>query len=195
MNNRLPLVVLCCLGWLTPVFVGQDPKPTPAKLPIEKPAIEKPPIQEPAEQPPAETSVAPPQEGSKEEGKRPPDAAQPTRHPFEGVYELRRRMVAGAIDPRTGSGYAAITSRHLFLCILGPGVNASRPLLRADVRGWKPIDNGIQTEVKLSYFNDADGNVIVARPGERATRRVDLARGLLRIYQDDLSYLEFERVE
>ncbi|MCA8964553.1 MAG: hypothetical protein KDC48_06695 [Planctomycetes bacterium] len=185
MNNRLPIVVLCCLGWLVPAFQGQEPKPAPAK-------------------PASESPAAQPKEGAKEVGKgdakegakgAPQDAAPAARHAFEGVYELRRRMVAGTIDPRTGTGYCAITSRHLFLTMLGPGVNPSRPLLRADVRGWKPVDNGMQTEIKLSYFNDADGNVLVQRPGERAVRRVDIARGLLRIYQDDASYLEFERIE
>lgn len=125
-----------------------------------------------------------------------PAQEQPApRHPLEGVYQLRRRMHAGEVDPRAGTGYLALTRNHMLLCLAGPGTDPELPLVRAGVRSWKQDGDVLETEVKLGFFSDADGVIRVERRAERSKRRVEIARGLLRIFQDDRSYLEFERVE
>ncbi len=118
------------------------------------------------------------------------------RQIYEGVYELRRRVVSGEeVVDRTGKGYVAVTRRHMFLCLAAPGRDPDVPLLRAGVRSWQQKDTMMQTDVKLGFYTDEGGDVHLEKAGERAVRRVEVARGLLRIHQDDRSYLEFERVE
>ena len=120
---------------------------------------------------------------------------RPERDPIEGVYRLKRRMLRGAPDPNTSRGYVAITRRHLLLCFAGAGSDPDYPLLRAGVQEWKRRETGYQTTVQLGFYSDADGELHVEKKGELRNRRIDVVRGLLRIWQDESSFLEFERVE
>jgi hypothetical protein len=83
----------------------------------------------------------------------------------------------------------------MFLCLAGPGPDPEQPLLRSGVRTWKPEDDFVRCELKLGYYTDSRGDIHVERPGVVEVRRVELAGGRLRIFQDSSSYLEFERIE
>lgn len=120
---------------------------------------------------------------------------KPPAHQLEGVYELRKRMANGQSDAQLVRGYVAITNRHMFLCLAGPGPDPEQPLLRSGVRTWKPEDDFVRCELKLGYYTDSRGDIHVERPGVVEVRRVELAGGRLRIFQDSSSYLEFERIE
>ena len=120
---------------------------------------------------------------------------KPPAHQLEGVYELRKRIASGQSDVQSSRGYLAITNRHMFLCLVGPGDDPDEPLLRSGVRTWKPEDEFMRCELKLGYFTDSKGDIHVERPGLVELRRVELAGGRLRIFQDSSSYLEFERIE
>ena len=150
---------------------GQEPKPAPAPTPPQAPAQ--------APDKPAADQVL---------GKPPP-------HKLEGVYELRKRVAGGQNEAQSIRGYVAITSRYMFLCIAGAGTDPEQPLLRSGVRTWKPEDEFIRCELKLGYYTDSKGDIHVERPGVTEVRRVELAGGRLRIFQDTSSFLEFERIE
>jgi hypothetical protein len=130
-------------------------------------------------------------------GKPPADQVlgKPPAHKLEGVYELRKRVAGGQTDVQMSRGYVAFTNRHMFLCLAGTGTDPEQPLLRSGVRTWKPEDEFIRTELKLGYFTDSKGDIHVERMGVVEVRRVELAGGRLRIFQDSSSYLEFERIE
>ena len=119
----------------------------------------------------------------------------PQRDPLEGLYELRARTVKSAPDLNRSRGYVAITRRHMLICLAGAGVDPDYPLLRAGVRSWGKRKEGIETVVKLGFFTDEDGEIHVEEPGALRVRRIDLIRGKLRIWQDDQSFLDFERIE
>lgn len=119
----------------------------------------------------------------------------PERHPLEGVWELRRRIVAGKPEPRPSHGYVAITRQHMFLCLIGPSNDADHPLLRAGVRTWSMKRENMETVVKLGWFTDSSGALHVEPPGTAELRQVALERGVLRFVQDGQNELEFERVE
>ncbi len=119
----------------------------------------------------------------------------PARHPYEGVFELRRRIVAGQVDPRPARGYLVLTQHHMVVCFEGPGAAPDRPLVRAGVRTWTQKGDSLETEVRLGWFNDGDGDVHVEKPGTQETRRVVVERGTLRLHQDAQNSLEFERIE
>ncbi len=125
----------------------------------------------------------------------PASLARPALHPFEGVYELRRRVAAGAVDPQPGSGWLAITSRHLFVSLAAPGPDPDLPLLRSGVRTWTAQGDTLQTVVRLGWYTDGDGQVHVEKAGTLETRRLERLRGLVRLHQSENTYLEFERVE
>ncbi len=125
----------------------------------------------------------------------PPPLAQPAPHPFEGVYQLRRRVIVDTAATQPCTGYLAITKRHLFLCVAAPGTDPELPLLRAGVRTWTAKADQLQMAVQLGWYTDADGNVKVETPGTTEKRSLELLRGLVRLHQDGHSYLEFERVE
>ena len=144
------------------------------------PGRQEPGRQEPAPSPPATAKVVP---------------GTPVRHPLEGVYELRRRTIAGRPEARPSRGYLAITRRHMFVCLAGPGTDDDQPLLRAGVRTWSQKDDTLESVVALGWYTDADGGVHVETPGAGEKRRVTFERGVLRIHQDALNNLEFERVE
>jgi hypothetical protein len=122
-------------------------------------------------------------------------ASAPKPDPLQGVFRLRTRMIAGTPDSAGISGYVAVTQRHMLLVLAGPGTDPDYPLLRAGVRTWKRQQDGIDAVVELGFFTDEDGDIYVEEPGGKETRRVELARGTLRIWQDARSYLEFERLE
>lgn len=122
-------------------------------------------------------------------------AAQPM---LEGVYELRRRIANGTEIAAKSTGYVAITKRHLFVCLVAEGPTPELSLLRAGVRTWQVgTDQRYRTECKLGYFTDAEGGIHVEAPGTVEQKRIewDGERRVLRIWQDDQSHLEFERVE
>lgn len=127
-----------------------------------------------------------------------PAAAQAGASALEGVYELRRRIVNGDELATKSTGYVAITKRHLFVCLVAEGPNPELALLRAGVRTWRlEQEDRYRTECRLGYFTDADGGIHVEAPGAVETKRIDYdaERRLLRIWQDDRSRIEFERVE
>lgn len=143
--------------------------------------------------PPSPAPVPPP----------PPKEAQepkglPARDPLEGVYGLTGRTVAGHPDPNRSRGYLAITNRHMLLVFAAAGTDPDAPLLRAGVRRWQKATDGratVDATIQLGFFTDADGEIHVEEPGTREVRRIQLVRGGLRVWQDDDSFLDFERLE
>jgi len=125
----------------------------------------------------------------------PSTLARPAPHRFEGVYELRRRVTAGIADPQPSSGFLAITRRHLFVTLAAPGPDPDLPLLRASARTWTAKDDIVQTTVRLGWYTDANGSVLLEKPGTEEKRRLEVLLGIVRLHQDERSYLEFERVE
>ncbi len=63
------------------------------------------------------------------------------------------------------------------------------------MQSWEPKGQGFATEVKLGFFSDVDGELHLEPRGLRQVRRIEVARGVLRVHQNDRSYLEFERIE
>ncbi len=133
------------------------------------------------------------------EGEKSKVVGAPKRDPLEGLYELRGRVVNGVQAPGRGRGYVSITHTHLLMVLAGAGSNADRPLLRAGVRKWKRSkkkgDKGVEMVAEIGFFTNVDGDIFLEKPGSKSVRRIDLARGRLRIWQDMRSYLEFERIE
>lgn len=125
----------------------------------------------------------------------PTSLARPVPHPFEGVYELRRRVAAGVVDPQPSTGWLAITNRHLFVSLAAPGPDPDRPLLRSGVRTWTAQGDKMQTTVCMGWYTDGDGEVHLEKAGTIETRRLERLRGLVRLHQGENTYLEFERVE
>ncbi len=119
----------------------------------------------------------------------------PKRDPMEGFYELRSRTVRGVPDLDKNSGYVAITGRHMLVCLLAAGPDPDYPLLRAGVRTWHKRKEGVETVLKLGFYTDDEGEIHVEEPGTMQVRRIDLIRGKLRIWQDQTSFLDFERIE
>jgi hypothetical protein len=126
-------------------------------------------------------------------GQDPP--GQPPRHPLEGVYELRSRVLNGKPDGNSSRGFLAITRRHLFLHLAAPGPDTSMPLVRASVRQWKPEDEHVAMTIQLGWFTDKDGGLHAEKPGGVEKRRLELQQGGVRVVQDDRNWLEFERIE
>ena len=120
---------------------------------------------------------------------------RPERHPLEGVYELKKRVVGGRTDPQPNRGYLAITSGHLFLCLASPGARPDRPLVHAGVREWHEAQNALRTTVKIDYWSDGGGAIHLEQAGKVEARRIEPMRGGVRVLQGDRSWLEFERVE
>ena len=184
MNSRnvllaLSLGLVCWRGLPQDPVKTQDPPPAPAPVPA--------PVREPA-------STEPPT-GAKEAEPTAKPAEGEARHAIEGVFALKRRVVDGNPDVRPGAGYVAITRGHLLVCLAGPGASRDTPLVTASVQTWEPKGQGFATEVKLGFFSDVDGELHLEPRGLRRARRIEVARGVLRVYQTDRSYLEFERVE
>ncbi|MFM1873559.1 MAG: hypothetical protein RL398_2981 [Planctomycetota bacterium] len=148
-------------------------------------AWQDPPPAKPSETPAAATTAQGGATGAREEKK----------HPIEGVYSLTKRVVAGDPDKVPGEGWLAITKRHLFVCLAGPGKSKDAPLVTASVQSWQVAGAGFETEVKIGCFTDVEGEFRLEPKGVKRSRRIEVARGVLRVYQDDKSYLEFERVE
>jgi hypothetical protein len=120
----------------------------------------------------------------------------PPTSPLEGVYELRSRTIDGKTELYRARGYVAITKRHMLVCFVAPGPDPDLPLLRAGVRSWQPDKDAlVRTEFKLGFYTDEKGRVHVEPPGNVEIKRIDVERGRLRIWQDDKSHLEFERIE
>lgn len=119
----------------------------------------------------------------------------PERDPLEGLYELRSRTVKGVPDLKKSRGYIAITRRHMLVCLAGAGADPEYPLLRGGVQTWQKRETGVETVIKLGFYTDDDGDIHVEEPGTMKMRRIDLVRGMIRIYQDNDSFLEFERIE
>lgn len=157
-------------------------------LPQEPAKPQDPPAKAPAAEAPGRGGAAPAEAG-------PIAQDRESRHEIEGVFTLKRRVVNGNPDARPGTGYVAITRGHLLVCLAGPGASRDTPLVTASVQSWEAKEQGFATEVKLGFFSDVDGELHLEPRGLRQVRRIEVARGLLRVYQNDRSYLEFERVE
>jgi hypothetical protein len=120
----------------------------------------------------------------------------PKPHAIEGVYLLRSRTIEGVAMTQRSRGYVAITKKHMLICLVAEGPDPKLPLLRSGVRTWQPDrDNMFRTEVKLGFYSDVQGGMHIDAPGNAEIKRIDVERGLLRIWQDDRSNLEFERIE
>lgn len=175
-KHTVSLVATFALGW----FAGpgrQDPPPA------QTPASAVP----PAATAPTAPTAAPTAADD-------PATARP-RHPTEGVYALRRRFVGALADSAPVTGYLAITGRHLFLSVAAPGPDPGKPLLRTAVRSWKADRELTKLTILKGWLTDAEGKVIVERPGHEEMRRIELIQGGIRIKQDERNWLEFERLE
>ncbi len=123
------------------------------------------------------------------------EPGRPARHPLEGVYELRRRVVNSEPEAKPSKGLLAITQRHLFLQLAAPGPDPDLPLVRASARTWRPLEHNVTTTIRLGWFTDANGGLHAEPPGGEEQRRIELVQGGVRVLQDDRNWLEFERVE
>ena len=123
----------------------------------------------------------------------PPGKAEP--HPFEGVYKLTGRVMAGVPDGKPSKGYLAITRRHLFLNLAAAGPDQRHPLVNAGVREWRPVNDGMRTTARLDFFSDGAGDLHFVEDGKQETRVIRAVRGGLRVMQGQRSWLEFERIE
>lgn len=119
---------------------------------------------------------------------------RPARHPLEGVYELRSRVVDGVAQLES-RGYLAITPRHMFLCVAAGGTDPDLPLLRAAVHEWKPDRELVRRVVRLSYYTDGGGGIHVDAPGAIELRMVRLVQGGVRVMLDEGNWLDFTRLE
>lgn len=170
---------------------AQDPSPRPAPAPAPTPVPE----QAPAPAKPATAEASPQATPSTTAATDKAPAAARTPHPLEGVYALRARMLDGKADRQPSRGFVAITQRHLLLCFASPGPTPDAPLLRAGVRTWKPADAFVDGIVELGWYTDVNGKVVTERAGAAERRRIDVIPGGIRIWQDNRSWLDFERVE
>lgn len=153
-----------------------------------------PPAQTPAQLPAPTTGATPgatPQTGSPAA-----PAEAPARGPLEGFYALHSRTIDGTSTALRSRGYVAITRRHMMMCFVGEGADPDKPLLRAGVRSWEAAEHDqVNVECRLGFFTDDKGNVHVEPPGTAEVKRIERIRGGIRIWQDDRSYLDFERLE
>ncbi|MEO6597892.1 MAG: hypothetical protein ABIP94_24380 [Planctomycetota bacterium] len=170
MNIRSSLLAWCLgVGGLAAAWQqAQDPPPSPSPSPSPVPVTTRAPAKVPG---------------------------KPEPHVLEGFYELRKRVIGGRDEPKPSRGYLAITRRHMLLCLAGPGSDPDLPLLRAGVRTWHPDADKLCTEVALGYYTDERGGIHVEAPGTAEVRRFFIGRGIVRLYQDESSFLEFERIE
>lgn len=174
------LVVGLCAGLFASPWLQDPAKPIPVPTP---PASGAPAA-------PAQTNPA-----TTETDTRKVVPGRPLRHPLEGVYVLRRRVIDSRPEANPGKGYLAITNRHLFLTVAAPGPDREQPLVRSSVRTWAPQRAGTATTIELGFFNDRDGELHLEPPGTVEVRRIELIQGGVRVNQDERSWLEFERVE
>jgi len=173
MSKRLRTVTLPFVfgaGLVAGRFV-QDPPPVPAGRPAA-----------------AGPAAAP---GPGNEAK--PGAQKP--HPFQGVFRLVSRCIAGEIVQTTGFGHLAVTGRHLFLVAGAPSSTPNVLLLRSSVRTVRVEDDTMHTRVVAGWLVDDDCKVVLEENGKTELRRVHLVQGGLRIAEDQRNWLEFERVE
>jgi hypothetical protein len=63
------------------------------------------------------------------------------------------------------------------------------------VRTWTAQGDVVQTTVSMGWYTDGDGDVHLEKTGTIEQRRLERLRGLVRLYQGENTYLEFERVE
>lgn len=119
----------------------------------------------------------------------------PERHRYEGVYELKRRVVDGIDDVKPNHGYLAITRRHLILTLAQPGLDDRLPLVHAGVRTWEDSGDDVRTTVKLDYYSDSGGTIHLMPRGKQEIRELRLIRGGLQVMQGTRTWLEFERIE
>ena len=119
---------------------------------------------------------------------------RPARHPLEGVFELRSRVVDG-VTQHESRGYLAITHRHMFLCVAASGTDPDLPLLRAAVHEWKPDRELVRRVVRLSYYTDGGGGIHGEAPGGIELRMVRTVQGGVRVMMDEANWLDFTRLE
>ena len=75
------------------------------------------------------------------------------------------------------------------------GPDPEKPLLRAGVRTWQPVEAFVDGVVQLGWHTNADGTITVEKKGVAERRRIDPIAGGVRIWQDSRNWLDFERVE
>lgn len=173
MTSLLVLVSAVLLQW-------QDPKPTIQKPATQQPAAQQPQGQEPADKPATTLRKV---------------IGKPKRHPLEGVYKLRSRVVQGLAGNPSSRGYLVITSRHMFLSLASPGTSDEHPLVHAAVREWRMTDDGVRMTSKLDYFSNESGVITMTPEGKQDVRQIQIVRGGVRVIQGEQTWLEFERVE
>jgi len=144
---------------------------------------------------PQEPGKPPPAPAPASTAQAPAETKVPAPSPLEGVYALRTRTKNGVPEVQRSRGYVAITRRHLLICLVAPGADPELPLVRAGVRTWKKQEELVHTEIELGFYTDAGGAIHLEEHGKKEPRRIELVRGLLRIWQDARDYLEFERIE
>lgn len=114
--------------------------------------------------------------------------------PIEGFYELRARVHNGGPDPRPGRGYLVIGKRHLMLYLMGAGPDPAIPQLRASVRRWRRSEGALQLTTLAGHFTE-QRDVAVEPSGAVEMRRLEVISGIIRIFQDGQSWLDFVRIE
>lgn len=114
--------------------------------------------------------------------------------PIEGFYRLRGASRTGQ-PPQRVEGYLWIGRRHLMLQLSGDTGNPKLPALQAGVRGYRISGNTLTMSVLLGLRNDASGEIYLEAAGTSSERRFELSGPVLRIFEDERSHLEFERVE
>ncbi len=164
---RLIVLAFACL-----LASDQDPQ---KRVPTSRPAL--PPIQEPFRSKVERKDLL--QEFSK-----------PT--PLEGFYRLRA-VVKGGAELATTRGYVYFGRSHMALntrTVTHPRV---APFVQASVRSYRVEGDQLITTSLLGH--DYPGKLRIEQSGLVEQRRFQRAGTLLRIYQADRAYMEFERVE
>ena len=120
--------------------------------------------------------------------------------PIEGVWELRRMVGAGSTigGPTAGigsSGYLMIGRRHLSLQLYAPSRRGGSPRIQTSFRNYTLRGNQLVMTSKIGFGNEADGDIVLSRPGSREARRFEYRGGFLRIFRAGGGMLEFVRIE
>jgi hypothetical protein len=117
------------------------------------------------------------------------------RDVLEGFYELRGRVVAGAVQSAPGRGWVVLGRRHMLIYLLSPGPKLGTPLVQASVRLWARQGEQLRTSVLAGHYTEADGDLAFESSQVVELRRYEIRGGMLRIWQGESTYLDFGRVE
>lgn len=178
---KVGLAAMAALGWL--LAATQEPAPQDPQRPPAPPAdaAPLPPVSAPYVEPVLRADL--------------PERFAP-RDPLEGVWQLRECTRDGVVV-EAGQGCMAIGRRFLMAQFQAPGPDPDQVLLRADTWRWSRADElgTVRLVLAFGHFNDDDEDVHLQQPGTVETRRFELHDDRLRVYQDDLSWLDFVRLE